>query len=65
MVLMSIALGSVGGSLGLAGRPLPPRCPCPLLFQGKAHVGGGLPGRGVLGGLPPFLQRAWVRIQFR
>jgi hypothetical protein len=65
VVLTSIASGSVGGSLGLAGWAPPPRCPCPLLFQGNAHVGGGLPGQGALGGLPPFLWRACVRIQFR
>jgi hypothetical protein len=64
VVLMFIASGSVGGSLGLAGRA-PPHCPCPQLFQGNGLVGGGLLGQGVLGGLPPFLRRACVRIQFR
>jgi hypothetical protein len=62
-VLMSIASGSAGGNLGLAGRVPPPRCPCPLLFQGNAHIGGGLPSLGVLEGLPSFLRRACVRIQ--
>jgi hypothetical protein len=64
-VLMSIASGSTGGSLGLAGRVPLPRCPCPLLFQGNVHAEGGLPGLGVLEGLPPFLRRACVRIQLR
>jgi hypothetical protein len=64
-VLISIVSGSVGGSLGLAGWAPPSHCPCPLLFQGNAHAGGGLPGLGVLEGLPPFLQRACVRIQLR
>jgi hypothetical protein len=39
-VLMSIALGSAGGSLGLAGQAPPPHCPCPLLFQGNARTEG-------------------------
>jgi hypothetical protein len=62
-VLTSIALGSMGGNLGLAGWA-PPRCPCPLLFQGNVLMGGGLPGPEG-GGLPPFLCSACVRIQFR
>jgi hypothetical protein len=62
-VLMSIASGSAGGSLGLAGRAPPPCCPCPLLFQGNARAGGGLPGLRVLEALPPFLRRACIRIQ--
>jgi hypothetical protein len=63
-VLMSIASGSAGGNLGLAGQVLPPHCPCPLLFQENTRVGG-LPGLGVFKGLPPFLRRACVRIQLR
>jgi hypothetical protein len=64
-VLISIASGSAGGSLGLASQAPPPLCPCPLLFQGNTRAGGGLPGLGVLEDLPPFLCRACVRIQLR
>jgi hypothetical protein len=63
-VLTSIASGSAGGNRGLAGRAPPPRCPCPLLFQGNVRVGGGLFSRGELGDLPSFLRRACMRIQF-
>jgi hypothetical protein len=64
-VLMSIVSGSAGGSRGLASRVPFPRCPCPLLFQGKTRVGGGLFVLGVPGALPPFLHKACVRIQLR
>jgi hypothetical protein len=56
--------GSARASLGLAGQAIP-HCPCPRLFQGNVLEGEGLPNRGVAEGLPPFLLRAWMRIQFR
>jgi hypothetical protein len=63
-VLMSMASGSVRATLGLAGQ-LAPCCPCPRLFQGNVHKGEGLFSQAAVGGLPPFLLKACVRIQFR
>jgi hypothetical protein len=61
-MLMSMASGSAGATLGLAGQA-PPHCP--QLFQGNIHNGGGLLGQAEEGlGLFPFLLKLCVMIQF-
>jgi hypothetical protein len=59
-MLMFIASGLAGATLGLAGWA-PPRCP--WLFQGNIHEGGGLLDQVVDKlGLPPFLLKLCVMI---